>query len=196
MLDVARRRANEHGVGNVSFVQADVQTASFSGPRVAVVVSRFGTMFFSDPQTAFANVRAHLATDGRVRLATWRPLEQNEWLTVPGLALLPYVEHGAPESSGSAMFSQADPAAVRTVLEAAGFTAVDLEAVDVPLALGDTVDQAVEHLVDTGPGRAALDAIPVARRDDALGAVREALAPYASDTGVWLDGAVWIVSAR
>ena len=54
MLVVARRRAEEQGL-DVSFVQGDAQTASFDEP-FDVVLSRFGVMFFGDPEAAFANL--------------------------------------------------------------------------------------------------------------------------------------------
>jgi len=44
--------AAEQGI-DIDFVQRDAQTASFDQP-LGVVVSRFGVMFFDNPQIAFA----------------------------------------------------------------------------------------------------------------------------------------------
>ncbi len=56
MLDIARRRAAEEGLDNVSFVHGDAQVHAFPPATFDVVISRFGAMFFADPVAAFANV--------------------------------------------------------------------------------------------------------------------------------------------
>src|SRR5579863_2650050 len=63
MLGVARRRAEEQKI-DVDFVQGDAQTASFDQP-FDVVVSRFGVMFFDDPEGAFANLAMAARPGGR-----------------------------------------------------------------------------------------------------------------------------------
>jgi ubiquinone/menaquinone biosynthesis C-methylase UbiE len=196
MLAVARDRADRARLTNVAFVQGDVQTGGLELHETNLVISRFGTMFFSEPTTAFANVRHVLAGDGRLCIATWQPLEANDWLTVPGAALLPYAELPEQEPAAPGMFAQADPETVRTTLAAAGFHRVDLEPVTVSLPLGPTVDDALEHLADSGPGRAVLDAIPDEQRPAALDDVRAALAEHATETGVRLHAAIWIVRAK
>jgi hypothetical protein len=94
------------------------------------------------------------------------------------------------------MFAQADPGTVRSTLHAAGFAHVELEPVTVPLRLGGTAEEGLEHLVDSGPGRATLAAVPEDRRPAALDAVRDALADRARDDGVFLGGGIWLVRAH
>ena len=49
MLEVARRRAAEEGLGNVTFEHANAQVHRFPQQRFDLAMSRFGTMFFDDP---------------------------------------------------------------------------------------------------------------------------------------------------
>jgi ubiquinone/menaquinone biosynthesis C-methylase UbiE len=194
MLAVARERARRENVTNATFVQADAQAGA---PAAAdLVISRFGTMFFSDPVLAFSHLRDALAGHGRMCLVTWQPLVANEWLTVPGAALLPFATLPPSDTEGPGMFSQADPEAVRTTLHAAGFAAVEIDPVTVSMRLGGTVDEAVEHLVDSGPGRAVLATVPDDRRPAALDAVRGALVDRTTADGVVLGGGIWVVRAR
>jgi ubiquinone/menaquinone biosynthesis C-methylase UbiE len=194
MLAVARERAGREGITNTTFVQADVQ----AGAPVAadVLIGRFGTMFFSDPVLAFSHLREALAPEGRMCLATWQPLAANEWLAVPGAALLPFATLQTSDAEGPGMFAQADAESVRSTLHAAGFAHVELEPVTVSLRLGGTVEEGLEHLVDSGPGRATLAAVPEDRRPAALDAVRGALADRARDDGVFLGGGIWLVRAH
>jgi len=70
-LEYARREARAAGVGNVRFIEADVQTYAFE-PIYDFCFSRFGMMFFSSPVAAMRNIRRALNPGGRVMFITWR----------------------------------------------------------------------------------------------------------------------------
>jgi SAM-dependent methyltransferase len=194
MLDVARRRLASSGLTNVALVHGDAQTHAFSS-RFDVAISRFGTMFFTDPVAAFTNIGGALRPGGRLALATWQPLETNDWLTIPGAALLRWITLPDFSDGGPGMFAQSDPDRVRATLREAGYTGIELDAVTVALRLGSDPDEATERLADTGVGRAALDAVPEAQRPAARAAVRAAMADHAGSDGVRLGAAVWIITA-
>jgi SAM-dependent methyltransferase len=195
MLDVARRRAEASGVSNITLVQGDAQTHPFPD-RSDVAISRFGTMFFANQIAALTNIRHGLRPGGRLCLATWQPLAANDWLTIPGSALLSYGDLPEAETTGRSMFSQSDADSVTTTLHAAGFSNPRLEPMKLTLVLGADADEAVDYLAGTGPGRAALDAVPADRRPAALDAVRGALADHTGSDGVHLGAAIWIVTAN
>jgi len=184
MLGLARRRAAQAGVGNVEFVQADAQVHRFGGESLDAVVSRFGVMFFDDPQAAFANLAGALRPGGRLAFACWRDLFHNEWMLVPGAAAaqhvgLPEMEPGAPGP-----FALADAERVEHLLASARFG--DVSDVDDTVAFFESTDLARRLMADAPPGKIAA----------ALGAIRAALLPYSSDEGVVLNGTAWLVTAR
>jgi SAM-dependent methyltransferase len=198
MLDVASRRALAAGLPQVRFSQGDAQVHLLE-QTFDVAISRFGTMFFDDPVAAFTNLASHLRAGGRLCIATWQPLVANQWLTVPGAVLLRYgtLPDGADGPGPPGMFAQADPATIRSVLSAAGFDGIESAPHTVPLRLGATIDDAVDHLADSGPGRAVLETVRENDRAAALAAVAQVLADHhADDTGVTLDAAVWITTAQ
>ena len=153
MLDVARGRARANGTDNVSFVLADAQDHAFEADSVDLMISRFGTMFFSDPGAAFANLATSLCTGGRVCFATWQPLSRNEWLSVP-IELFRRRAEPTPSVEVTGMFSQADPDRVDAMLQQAGYRSIDLRPVDVAFTVGHTVDEALDYLTSSGPVRA------------------------------------------
>ena len=63
LLEQARQRASKAGISNVEFVTADAQTYPFHEAAFDVAISRFGIMFFDDPNS----VRQHRAS----RPARW-----------------------------------------------------------------------------------------------------------------------------
>jgi SAM-dependent methyltransferase len=197
MLDLARRRADEAGLRRVQFIHGDAQTQRLE-KTFDVAISRFGTMFFADPTTAFTTIARHLGPGGRLCIATWQPLAANEWLVVPGAALLAYGTLPEPPHALNApgMFAQSDPDNLRVLLTDAGFADIHCEPHTLSLRFGITIDEAIEYLTDSGPGRAVLDTIAQDQRATALAAVAAALAEHHDfRRGVTLDAAVWITAA-
>lgn len=196
MLGVARRRTAEHGLGNVSLVAADAQTHPFEAAHHDVAISRFGTMFFDDPLAAFDNIASALGPGGRLCFITWQPLVANEWLLVPGAALLEYGSLPDSQNDGRpGMFAQSDPNTVAAVLRGSGFTDISVEAVTVPMHLGADPDEAADYLADTGMGRAVLDTMAPHQQRAALDAVRDVLREHHTPDGVILSAGILVTSA-
>jgi SAM-dependent methyltransferase len=195
MLDVARTRLETTGLTNVEFVEADAQTHPLTD-SFDVAISRFGTMFFGDPAAAFRNIAHALRPGGRLCVATWQPLESNEWLVIPGAALLHWITLPDLGGGGPGMFAQSDPEIVTGILEDAGYIDIHVERVRISLPLGADPDDALDRLADTGVGRAALDAVPADQLPAARAAVRDVVAGYAGADGIRMGAAVLITTAR
>ena len=96
MLEVARLRAAEEGLGTVSFVVGDAQTFAFPADGYDVAISRFGVMFFDDPEAAFLNVACVLAPGRRLAFVCWQDVLANPFIAVPSLALAEHVAAAGP----------------------------------------------------------------------------------------------------
>jgi SAM-dependent methyltransferase len=197
MLAVARDRASDAGLANVTFEHADAQVAPLPAASFDAVVSRFGVMFFDDPTAAFTNFGGALKSGGRLTLTCWRDLIQNEWIIVPvGAALqhVPMPTLGGPGAPGP--FSLADPDALRTILEAAGFVNIELEEVSEPMVMGTSLDDTMTFLQKSDIAEVLMKDVPEDVAAQAWAAVREALAPHTTDDGVTLNGTAWLVTAH
>lgn len=198
MLEVARSRASERGVGNARFTLGDAQTDALGGPY-DVAISRFGIMFFADPVAAFANVRSALVPGGRAALLCWRPMIENEWVIVPTAAALEHVPPPEPPPADApGPFRFAEKGSLAAALTAAGFVDVTGDAVDGPMLLGGpgSFDDAYDFLKGNGITRRVLGDAPDEAKTRALSAMRDALLPFATDAGVRMNGAMWLVRGR
>jgi SAM-dependent methyltransferase len=196
MLALAAERLR--GFANTTCRLGDAAELPLKGLGAELIVSRFGVMFFGDPVAAFRNLRTGLAPGGRLRFACWRPISDNPWLQIPLHAAYehaPRLPKPGPEDPGP--FSFADTERVTRVLTAAGFTAPSFTLLDiqVDLAAGGTVEDAVIQASEMGPASRALADQPDDIRAAALQSIRLALTPYASPGGMKLAGAVWLVAA-
>ena len=153
-------------------------------------------MFFDDPVGAFTNVASALVPGGRLCLVTWQPLIANDWLTVPGAALLSLrLASRRRDAAGPGMFAQSEPDLIRHALVGSGYGDVALRPVIVTLTLGADPGEAVEYLADTGPAARCSPPSPTDDKPAALAAVRAGLADHFDGDGVHLDAGIWIVTA-
>jgi SAM-dependent methyltransferase len=196
MLSRAIERLREFP--NASCRLGDAATLPLQDLRADLIVSRFGIMFFGDPVAAFANLRTGLNPGGRLRFACWRPIDENPSLQIPLHAVYEHVPRlPKPDPDAPGPFSFADPERVTRILTAAGFTAPSFTPLDIEmdLAAGGTLDDAVMQSSEMGPAHRALADQPDEVWAAARESIRRALAPHATPTGVKLPGAVWLVAA-
>lgn len=188
------------GLGNVSFTLADAQTAALPQGAFDVLFSRFGVMFFSDPEAAFSNLLRALRPGATLTFLCWRSIQQNPMMLVPAKAVAKLVPLPMPDPFAPGPFAFADGARVKGILERAGFVDVEVRAEDRPLAVGPGtgLDDTAAFLTQIGPAAMAL-ANAGATEDlieKAIAKVQEAIAPYDTPEGVMMPAAMWLVTGR
>jgi SAM-dependent methyltransferase len=195
MLDLARRRAADEGVGNVGFIAADAQTHAFQSQTFDALFSRFGVMFFDDPAAAFHNLRDALAPGGRLAFVCWRALAENAWMSIPLKAASHRLQPPPPLDPGApGPFAFADRDRVLAILRSAGFADIGLEPVNMPVG-GNSLEDSVRLALRVGPLGAMLRENPGAA-PKVIDDIRAVLSSRLADGAVWMDGAVWVVTAR
>lgn len=194
LVEAAKARARAEGLAQAAFVKADAQTYAFEPRDFDAVISRFGVMFFDDPQAAFANIRRGVRPDGTLTFVAWRSPVENPFMITAVQAAAPFLPAMTPpDPNAPGQFAFADGAKVRWILETSGWRDVNVA----PLDLLSSVPEAdlMAYVTKLGPAGAALrDA------DDALKArVTEALAtafrPYVRDGEARFTSACWLVTA-
>jgi SAM-dependent methyltransferase len=194
MIGRARQLAAAEWVDNVSYELGDAQVHRFDPAGFDVAISRFGTMFFSDPAAAFANIAAALRPQARLVLLVWQPSEDNEWARAIDAAL---GDAARPPQPGADPFSLGDPDATARLLEGAGFEGARFEDVHEPVFYGHDLDAALAVVRGFQDTRAALASLSDAEAARAVERLREMLAAHHSDEhGVALDSRSWLITAR
>jgi SAM-dependent methyltransferase len=195
MIEQARRRAAEQGIGNARFEQADAQIHPFDEQAYDVAISRTGAMFFGDPVAAFRNIARALRPGGRLALLVWQTLAQNEWVSEFRQALGAGRPLPAPPPDAPGPFSLADPDRVRTILSAAGFSDVTFENANELMYFGADADDGYGFVRGLGFTEFMLRDLDDDARTRALAALRATIVAHDTGDGVLYPSATWIIGA-
>jgi SAM-dependent methyltransferase len=194
MLDRARQLTSGERLDNVRYELGDAQVHRFDSAGFDVAISRFGTMFFSDPPAAFTNIAAAVRPEGRLVLLVWQRLEDNAWMRAIDAAL---GDAAQPPPPGADPFSLGDPEATARILERAGFDETRFEDVHEPVLYGHDLDAALAIVTGFQRTSAALATLSDGEAASAVERLRSMLAAHYSDErGVALDSRSWLITAR
>lgn len=199
MLTAARSRAAAAGVTNVVFSEVDVEAAPFGAGEFDVAFSRLGVMFFSVPEVAFGHIRGALRDGGRLGFVCFQSPVDNPFIVVPIMAAAAHLDLPTPPGpTEPGPFSLADPDRTRSILTAAGFTEVAIEAGPTEATLGDSDDLLglARRLLEQNPGVApSFAAASPATQQAAVEASAASLEPHCNNGRVTLGASSWIVTA-
>jgi ubiquinone/menaquinone biosynthesis C-methylase UbiE len=132
MVDAARKRAEELGVGNAEFKQLDAEKMDLPDDSVDGVISRWGYMLMADPAAALRETNRVLKPGGRLSFAVWGSPDKNLWAATPGMVLMERGAMPTPEPGAPGIFALADQDRIRELVTAAGFADPKIE--EVPFA--------------------------------------------------------------
>ena len=197
MLEVARRDGASARCANLDFREADASQAELPA-ATDLLFSRFGVMFFAEPSSAFRHMRRALREGGRCVFVCWRAPRENAWAMAPLAAARTAMGVTPPPADPNAPgpFAFADDGRVRALLADAGFTNIDIQRFDSPLALGATPHDAAERAMRTGPTSRFVREVGSEHAPTIVAAIERAFESVAAPDGrVVMSGSSWIVSA-
>lgn len=150
MLDQARVHQRLPNAAGIEYVEAAAEELPFEDNAFHVALSQHGFQFFKDRSRAASQMFRVLHKGGRAAVAIWGPLETCHFWHALAIATKRCVPPIAEQLAQAIAFSQAD--ALKELLEAAGFTRVEVCTEQRPLIFEDGVEQAVSAVRGTAFG--------------------------------------------
>ncbi|MEM9670171.1 MAG: methyltransferase domain-containing protein [Pseudomonadota bacterium] len=195
LIDAARPRHADAGA-NLSFTVADLQDSPPPAQPFDRLTSRFGVMFFPDPEKAFSNLANWLAPGGTFAFAVWANPKENPWMYMLKQTVAEFVDIPKLPPDTPGPFRYADVQPFETLLSGCGFSEVasTLWRGDVPLG---------GHLPAADAARFAISAFSIGSwledmddeiRAKAFAILTERFAKYETDGAVLMPAAAHIVT--
>ena len=127
MLAYGRERAAAAGLENIEFVQADAAALTFPDASFDAAVSRWGIIFEPDGEGTAARVRTFLKPGARMAISSWGPPDRVPFLAIPMSTAMRRLGVPPPPPGTPGPLSRPTPEALGGLLEAAGFSDVNVE---------------------------------------------------------------------
>ena len=200
LVEVARKKCDpaNSAIANMEFLQADAAEYAFAPNSFDLLFSRFGVMFFDDPERAFSNLRQSLRPGAHLAFCCWQAMPENEWMLLPMQAALQHLPPPPqPDPNAPGPFAFANPERVKQILGNSGFADVELESfrTHVNFAEAATLGESVRDMATLGP----LGKLMAGQEQEVLERVfdsmEERLAPYFKNGALRMQGAIWFVTA-
>ena len=194
LVALATSRARAERTANAEFIAGDAQTYAFEPGRFDAVVSRFGVMFFDDPVAAFVNIRRAARPGARLAFVAWRSPAENDFMTAAARAAAPFLPPAPPpDPNAPGQFAFADGAKVGRILEASGWSSIEIERTDLPCETSE--DNLMTYVTRLGPVGAALREVDRATAEKIMASLPSAFAGFRKDGAVRFNAACWLVKA-
>ncbi|HLH09947.1 MAG TPA: methyltransferase domain-containing protein [Terriglobales bacterium] len=194
-LAVARDRAQQRGLTNLQFQEADVAKLPLANESFDRVTCRLGLMYFADVPRSLAEIRRVLRPEGRFTAATWGPISQPYFEITVGtiLRFMPYLS--IPEAAHM-IFRFGDPDTVRRALQSLGFADVHSELRTVAWNWEGSPQELWQYFqAVTVPFAALFQAIPAGRKAEIDRAVEMGIARLFDGTRVRIDAQFTLATA-
>jgi ubiquinone/menaquinone biosynthesis C-methylase UbiE len=190
------------GAASTRWVAGDAAEVVLDEP-VDLVTSRFGVMFFDEPEAAFANLHRMAKPSGRLAVAVWCPRTDSEFQSRALEAAVAVARDLGVELALSdplaGPFRYGDTEWFAAVLERAGWRQVEARRVDLDLYLGGPGVSAAES-AELGMSNGPLAVLTSGLPDDVRAAIQlgveRDLASAWDGVGIRLNAAISLVSAR
>lgn len=196
MLAVARRKAGESGVKNISYHAKDVTSLSYDAASFDAVISRFCLMFLPDIHGALKEIARVLKKRGYFSAAVWSTPDKNPFIRIPMEVLKKFIEIPAPLPDQPGIFRLAKPGDLLGMINSAGLTGMADEEIT-----GETIfDSAEDYLANVkelaAPLQPLFAKLTTEQREAADSEIRSAVSRYQSLDKIALPMVFRMVVAR
>lgn len=141
MLDQARLHHRLPNAAGIEYFEVAAEELPFEDSVFQIALSQHGFQFFKQRSRAAAQMFRVLQKGGRIGASIWGPLETCHFWHALSIALKRSVPPLAEQIAQTAAFS--DPNALKELLEAAGFTRVEVHTEKRQLIFEEGVEQAI-----------------------------------------------------
>ena len=190
LLEIARQRADQRRLRNISFHQGDAHNLPFQNGEFDLATCRFGVMFFADVVRALAELHRVLRPGARACFAAWGAFEQPYWQATFGVVLR---RAGGPALAPDAQnpFRFAHPECLAAALTKAGFTNAEAALHKVPWNWPGEANELWEYAqAVSAPFRALLERVPQAHWSDMNREVQSEIRKHAGNGGIHFEAEI------
>jgi SAM-dependent methyltransferase len=183
MLAYGRERAAAAGLENIEFVESDAVSLEFPENSFDSALSRFGIIFEPDGEAAAGRIRGFLEPGARMAISSWGPPDRTPFLGVPMRTAIERLQVPPPPPGTPGPLSRPTPEALGGLLEAGGFSDVEVEEAEVSFEWRSPEEFTTFIKEIAPPITALIEPHPPDVQEETWAAITEAARERAADDG-------------
>jgi len=184
ILTYAAKAAAEAGLTNIETLEADGEDLDAVPEGIFDrVISRLGLIYFPDQQAALAGMRRALNDGGKVSAIVYSTPDRNQFFSIPVSIIRERAQLPAPLPGQPGPFSLGAPGVLEEVFSTAGFSDVQVTAVDAPLRMESAADCVRFERDSFGALHQMLGGLPEDERPAVWDEIAASLAQFETDDG-------------
>jgi SAM-dependent methyltransferase len=184
MLETARLFAEEDGLFNLDYHEANAENLPFPDATFDRAVCRCGVMFFADLDRGLREMRRVLKPGGRAAFLAWGPLEQNGFFGAIFGPVHKYLAPPPPPPGTPWPFRFAENGSLSAALEEAGFQDVSESLLPSHYQFAGSPKDMLQMMLDMGGLHDMLADLPPDTREALLSEALENYRACTTDEGV------------
>jgi enediyne biosynthesis protein CalE5 len=196
MLAFGRERAAASGLENIEFVESDAASLEYPEGSFDAALSRWGIIFEPGAEQAAERIRKFLKPGARIAISSWGPPDRVPFLGIPMRTAMERLEVPPPPPGTPGPLSRPSPEALSGLLEAGGFSDVEVEEADVTFEWESPEEFTTFVREIAPPIRAMIDPHPKEVQDETWTAITEATRKAAGDGAVTLSNQALLAAGR
>ncbi len=138
MLQFAEKAAKERGLRNFETRVMDGESLVIADNGFDVVLCRLGLMLMANRQQALSEWLRVLKPGGRASVAVFSAPERTPWMSLMGEIIRQKAHHSPPAPGQPGIFAMGAEGVLEKALRDAGFKAVEVHPISVPLHMAST----------------------------------------------------------
>jgi enediyne biosynthesis protein CalE5 len=183
MIAFGRERAAAAGLENIEFVESDAASLEFPKNSFDAALSRWGIIFEPDGEAAARRTLGFLVPGARMAISSWGPPDRVPFLAIPMRTAMERLQVQPPAPGTPGPLSRPTPEALGGLLEAGGFSNVEVEEAEVTFEWQSPEEFTTFIREIAPPISAMIDPHPQNVQDETWAAITEAIRQAASDDG-------------
>ena len=196
LLQIAQKRAQARKLTNFTTQQGDAHSLPFADDSFDLATSRFGVMFFRDPESALRELRRVLRLGARACFLAWGSFDQPYWQSMMGVVHR-HVGGDLIEPGGPDPFRFAESGSLSKLLRAAGFNDIAEDTKTLPWAWPGPAEEVWEqNRAVAVPFRAMLDRVPENQWPQIHAELLKAVSNYSDGENIAFGASVVLASGR
>lgn len=184
ILTYAAKAAAEAGLTNVETLEADGENLDAVPEGIFDrVISRLGLIYFPDQQAALAGMRRALNDGGKVSAIVYSTPDRNQFFSIPVSIIRERAQLPAPQPGQPGPFSLGAPGVLEEVFGTAGFSDVQVTAIDAPVRMASAAECVQFERDSFGALHQMLGGLPEDERPAVWDEIAASLAQFETEDG-------------